>query len=543
MYSTPRRTLKSHLFIAFLVLIISCSQDSTEETPPNDSTVDPCENNSCQNNGTCVDGVCQCPEGFEGEFCETAVDPCEGVVCENGGNCVNGSCACPDGFEGVLCETPTDPCANVVCQNGGSCVNGDCECPDGTYGDSCEEVSSLSFQTEFGSRETLEVAINGIFAIWWSPEFDHEDDVDQMFTYLNKVRTDCLEKYGMQDPPNPTSGYFYNVYIHHGQEETVLPTYWGNGQGTDTFGMPFLTLPDGAHTDYANLSHEGFHIFQYNSNSPGYDYAGDSQWYVEASAQWYMAQNVPDEENTFIEAGAISSNPQLALWHSFSNQAPGDAIDWFFQVRQYGMHLLLYYLTEQRAVAPNSITDGFYTNTTLSPQEYLYTRIGGENFRNFFADWTARNSGGFDYISELQFNRAVVEMGLAGDPNNSNPYVHELTNSEANGTFQPADNLRPRGWSYNVIKINNSGNATYTFTLNGASTGSEGANAHFEARIIVKGNGTVRYIDMDMNGLISGTGSVTVANNETEVYLNVIAVPEHFSGNQTYNYEVDISRN
>jgi len=31
---------------------------------------DSCENVSCQNGGTCLDGICDCPNGFVGEFCE-----------------------------------------------------------------------------------------------------------------------------------------------------------------------------------------------------------------------------------------------------------------------------------------------------------------------------------------------------------------------------------------------------------------------------------------------------------------------------------------
>jgi len=31
---------------------------------------EPCQDISCQNNGTCLDGICNCPDGFEGDNCE-----------------------------------------------------------------------------------------------------------------------------------------------------------------------------------------------------------------------------------------------------------------------------------------------------------------------------------------------------------------------------------------------------------------------------------------------------------------------------------------
>ena len=105
-------------------------------------------------------------------------------------------------------------------------------------------------------------------------------------------------------------------------------------------------------------------------------------WYIESSAQWYMTQDVPKERNTFVEAGAIIGNPQLALWHSFQNHGPNDPASnagrpgWMYGVRQYGMHTLLWFLTKVKKVDRDIITSGFYANTDLSPQEYLYSNIG-----------------------------------------------------------------------------------------------------------------------------------------------------------------------
>ena len=438
---------------------------------------------------------------------------------------------------------PIDLCENVVCLNEGECLNGLCDCPDGYTGSNCEiaPTGTLSLQTEFGSVNTLSVETNGVFAIWWDPKFDHTNDLPTIFNWLNEIRTDCIDNLGMADPPNPPAGYYYNVYIHHGADD-LLPSGWGNGQGTDKYGMPFLTLPVGAHLEYGNVLHEGFHIFQYSANSPGFNYSGDSQWYVESAAQWYAAEKEPDGLYTFIEAGAIIANPHLALWHSFSNEAPGDPIDWLFQVRQYGMHTYLYYLTKYAQVNPDIVSGGFYANTELLPQEYHFSKVGAELLRKHFADWAAHNTGGLDYLSQEQIDRALLEVELVGDAGNLHPFVFELTDTDAQGVFTPPNALRPRGWGYNVIKINNSQATNYTFTFRGESEGSEGAAAHFEARLVVMASIETKYIDVPMQTSISGEVSIILSATDSELYLVVAAVPENFTGNQTYNYEVEIIR-
>ena len=38
---------------------------------------------------------------------------------------------------------------------------------------------------------------------------------------------------------------------------------------------------------------------QYMANSPGFGYQGDSQWFIESSAQWYMANYFSEERDTY----------------------------------------------------------------------------------------------------------------------------------------------------------------------------------------------------------------------------------------------------
>ncbi|MCG8455366.1 MAG: hypothetical protein MI919_03725, partial [Holophagales bacterium] len=249
-----------------------------------------------------------------------------------------------------------------------------CDCPPGDP--SCP--SELVAANPFPIPGSIEFATDGIFAIWWDGDFAHASDTATMFSRLAAIRDDSLGELGMRDPPNPGHCLYYNIYIHHGAEDD-FPNGWGNGQGTDGYCRPYLTLPDGVQLQESNTYHEGFHVFQYSADSPGF-YHLDAEWYTEASAQWYMATKIPDDDVAFLEAGAILANPQLALWHAFGNGAPGDPEDWLYLVRQYGMHTLLFYLTEIRGVESGLMTEGFYNGTELLPQELLYSRIGGETF-------------------------------------------------------------------------------------------------------------------------------------------------------------------
>lgn len=476
-----------------------------------DPDPNPCASVTCQNRGTCDDGTCNCPDGFSGTNCEVA-DPCIGVSCENGGTCVDGICDCPDGFSGANCETNDNP-------------------------------NNLNLQTDFGSLSTLEVRTKDIFAIWWDPKFDHEDDLELMFERLIAIRRDCKINLNMNDPPNPAAGYFYNVYIHHGAND-LFPSGWGNGQGTDGFGLPFLTLPNGTHLDFNNTLHEGFHIFQYSSDSPGFTYEGDSQWYIETTAQWYKTTKNPGDDNLFIESTAKAENPQLALWHSFSNAAPGDPIDWLYEVQQYGLQSYLYFLSEVKGVDDAIFSEGFYNNIAMLPQEYHFEKIGGDVLRAYYADWAAQNTGGFDYLTTAQVNKALQQSSYFADinPQYIHPYALELTDSGTDASFSPEAVYQPRGWGYNVIKINNSEDATYTINLKGDKTGSEGGRAHFEARVVIKSGNRNRYESVEMNDAFEGAIEVSVTSSDSEVYFVIAAVPEHFTGNQTYNYSLDISR-
>ncbi len=429
-------------------------------------------------------------------------------------------------------------------ENNGDENNGDENGDDENNGDENngeDDTANYEIRSVFGTTETLEVRTKGIFAIWWDKKFDHEEDAKAMFTMLNEVRRDCLEDLGMQDPPNPRAGFYFNVYIHHGAEDN-FPNNWNNGVGTDSNQMPYLSLPVDYHINRPNLYHEGLHIFQYSQNSPGFRYEGDSLWYTETTAQWFSADRNPDNTSAFVEVGTISSNPQLTLWHSINNEVEGDPKDWLYLVRQYGLHSLLYYLHKVANVPSDIFTNGFYEMVNQRPQQYLFEQIGHAEMRSHFADWAAANTAGFTYITPAQWQRAQQELVDYADPDNMHPFAIELNGSNIIGTHTPNQNFLPRNWGYNVVKVSNVTAGSLNFTLNGAEQGAMGTPSHFESRILLKSNSGDRYIKVDMSSNSTGSKTFTVNPGENELFVIIAAVPEQFEGNQTYNYSINFSR-
>jgi len=43
------------------------------------------------------------------QSCKKDKDPCLDIICKNGGTCVNGQCQCPDGYSGVSCSNQVTP--------------------------------------------------------------------------------------------------------------------------------------------------------------------------------------------------------------------------------------------------------------------------------------------------------------------------------------------------------------------------------------------------------------------------------------------------
>lgn len=87
MYKTSLKISYLLTLLCVILIIDGCVKDN-------------CNTLVCQHNGVCLDGNCNCPDGYSGANCETCSRVCQNGYLEN--DC---TCNCPLGYSGANCET------------------------------------------------------------------------------------------------------------------------------------------------------------------------------------------------------------------------------------------------------------------------------------------------------------------------------------------------------------------------------------------------------------------------------------------------------
>lgn len=324
---------------------------------------------------------------------------------------------------------------------------------------------NLTLQQMYVQPGRHQVVEQGMWAVWYEPAFFTAADAQATIDNLESTRCAAMDDYAMQWPPNPAAGVRFNVYLHGpGQDDGFGDYGWANGVGDNDAGLPFMTLPDGVTADPDNLNHEGFHVFQWAASSPGYANDGDSGWFIETSAQWFMAERNPDGVDIHLTASTIAANPQLPLWLGFYNQAPKDPVHWMTDNRQYAMHLFIRYLGEEWGLPDTAVTAGFFDGTTLMPQDYLSRAVGPANFATAWADFAALMTASFVEgpgvpMPDWELTRAQRDASWTERTRNVQADPRDGIENDITLTLKPGEwasppaRLRPRPWSYNVLRI------------------------------------------------------------------------------------------
>ena len=399
-----------------------------------------------------------------------------------------------------------------------------------------------SVLSEFGNLVDCDTMTRGIYCIWWDNNWNVSPYADVLLDTMLSYRDICLGPLNMEDPPNPVNGYYYNVYLH--QANDVFPSWFGNGQGTDMYGHPYLTLSATSTNDWVNVAHETFHIFQYSANSPGFSYSGDSQWYIEASANWFSAVQNPGVDRALIEAESLVRLPHVPLWLSYGNFPSYYPQNWQRYVHQYALALLLYYLTEEAGVAPTFITQGLFANTTELPQEYFFNQLGAQTFRDHFLEWAAHMTNDFDFLPANQRLANENEWYDYADLWDDNEYTETYINAGSGGWYRPEDSLITTGWAFNTYKLENSMAQDYLFEYVADPQGSAGTTAYFHGMIVVVNNNTgTSFHELNYQNGLAGRLALTLSPDDEEVYFILASMPEHFENvDQRFGYDMRISQ-
>jgi hypothetical protein len=423
-------------------------------------------------------------------------------------------------------------------------------------------TKAYTIKSVHGNLSQCDTMTRGIFIVWWDSDFNYTAKANLMLDSMLAYRNTCLNKLGMKDPLSAQDGFYCNIYIHTpGNKSDFFSTNYpsfGNGVGGDTNGYPFMTLPifvldanyaGNALGRWINLAHETFHIFQTHGMwdiTPGIYLTDDGGWFVEASANWFAYDRYPNNIRSFVESEILVRTPHVPLWLGWSNLPKYYPNNWQRQVHQYALSTYLYYLTNNVGITDSNLVSIFYSGTKLTPQEYMYNKIGGAALRNHFIDFAAHMTNGFDFLSPAQHTSSQNEWKSYADPLDNNQFIKTYKNSGSNGWFRPVDSLTTNAWSFNTYKLVNTTSQTYTFELKADVKGTYGDASYFQGKVLVQNSSTgSSFHNLTMSNNSQGSLSLNLTPNDTAAYFIIASMPKVFNDAnpkfQLFPYQMRIS--
>jgi len=387
----------------------------------------------------------------------------------------------------------------------------------------------------------------------------------------------CVNQWGMT-PPKGSNTILINIYLHHkGNEGSGIDVFnddWGQGVGTDKYGMPWVGLPMPLGTvtiqpyPYQSAVHEIFHIMQYYATNVDrtFPYNDIGRWYVEGTADYFQSYNceslkTSNSSSYLSNTPAFLFNPQLSLWYkAFQN----DTISWSRGVHAYGSQIFFNYLTWKNYITEDFVGKSFASKTKLTPVEYLYQTI--PDFTNVYRDFAMKAS-----VLDFPYHKAAINYWVQNwgstaayslskiNLGDVNTYAFSLVDMSTNGFVRPKE--KNEAWSYTATKIEATKKANYRIQFIADSLGNSKTISNYYLGLVYQSAKKSNYqnvtsykdvIDRPMYigantyssiNLLNGKCDTTISlPDSTIAYLVAVSTPKSFTGSEIFDYQINVQK-
>jgi hypothetical protein len=207
------------------------------------------------------------------------------------------------------------------------------------------------------------------------------------------------------------------------------------------------------------------------------------------------------------------------------------------------MGLFFYYLTEVKKIKSDLFIRSFYDSVSLSPQEYLYNQLGGDNLRSYFMDFVSMLRTNTNYVTKGQQDAMNAAFSLFADTSDVHEFMLNLKDTGTADWYYSPQKTSPASWSFNTVRILNSQTDLYTFRLKSDQYGSSGHSSFLRGRVLLVGvNDTLSY-DLNMTGSFESSVTVNADSGHRNIYLVLASMPASFGfASETYRYQLKIDK-